>query len=417
MALKITQRLHSPWLMWFVTILFVLFQFFLQLSAGVMVEQLSESFKLTSFGAGFIASSFYLIYVILQTPAGIVVDRLGPRRLLGWGGVICALGCYVFASSSSPLVAFLGRLMMGGGASFAFVSSLYLVGKWFPVTRFAFMVGLTEAVGMVGALIGNVYLATLLQHVSWRTTMYVFSGVALVLALLCYAIVRDKPEDADDEPFKDASDFYRDVKWLLKHPRLWFNGMYAGLMFSLVTVFAALWGLPFLQLTQHVNLPVATLENSMMFVGIAIGSPIIGSLYSRILDQRYILVIAALLSAVFASMVIYETPHSIALSIFLFLMLGFCCSSYVLNFSLANDMVPKHIRSTSIGLTNTICLASAPLLQPLIGWFLHVLASSHHHFGLIDYSVSNYHWALSILPLALVAAALIGVKLPKVGER
>src|SRR3990167_9319057 len=70
---------------WIISGLFVFFQFALQLSSGEMVTGLMRSFNLTAFGAGVLASSYYYIYVSLQTPAGLLVDMFGPRRLLSAG--------------------------------------------------------------------------------------------------------------------------------------------------------------------------------------------------------------------------------------------------------------------------------------------------------------------------------------------
>ncbi len=409
------KRLHSPWLMWAVAVSFVFFQFFLQLSSGVMVNQLMKSFQLTALGAGTLASSFYLVYVILQTPAGMLVDRLGPRRLLGGGGLVCALGCLLFALSHDITLALLGRLLMGAGASFAFVSSLYLVAQWFPEQRFAMMVGLAETVGMLGVLVGNVYLAHLLQQSPWRDAMWVSALIALILGVACYLIVRDKP-DHDELPVvtpNTTKQFCKDVIWIVKQPGLWLNGLYAGLLFSVITVFAALWGLPYLALSQHVSLSNATFEIAFVFVGMAIGGPIMGWIYPRLTNKNLFLCLTALSTAFLCSWIIYKTPMSAWLISLLFLLLGIVCCSYVFNYSIANQVVSKHIRSTSIGFTNMLVVITAPLFQPAIGWALHVISHSKMPSGQEIYSISNYHWALSIIPAGLIIAALVALFLPK----
>ncbi len=77
-----TKKSHLAWLIWGVSAAFVLFQFFLQLSSGEMVGGLMKSFGLTALGGGVLASAYYYIYVALQTPAGMLMDRYGPRLLL-----------------------------------------------------------------------------------------------------------------------------------------------------------------------------------------------------------------------------------------------------------------------------------------------------------------------------------------------
>lgn len=403
--------------MWSITISFVFFQFFLQLSAGVMLRPLMRTFHLNALDAGMLVASFYFIYTILQTPAGMLVDRYGPRRLLAIGGLTCAIGCFLFAASHSFYEAMSSRLLMGTGASFAFVSSLYLVGQWFPETRFAMMAGLAETIGMCGTLVGNVFLAHIISTVPWRTTM-LFSGcIAALLGILCYLIVRDKKPEENElanittpQTFKD---FFKDVMKIIKHFGLWMNGLYSGLLFCTVTVFAALWAIPFLRLAQSLPLPIVTLECAMLFIGIAVGSPIMGYLYSRLPHKRLFLSILAVIAAIQSLLIIFfpkVTPIFIGTEFFL---LGMVCSCYVFNYSIAHHAVPKHTRSTAIGFTNALSVAVTPLLQPLLGYVLHIISTPIIKDHLHHYLISEYQTALLVIPAALLVAAVISWVIPK----
>ncbi len=103
-----------PWAMWSIGTAFVMFQFLLQLSSGVMAESLMKAFSTSAVGAGLLSSAYYYIYVSLQTPAGMLIDRFGARRLMSFGAVVCALGCLVFSQTDHLWIAALARAMMGG---------------------------------------------------------------------------------------------------------------------------------------------------------------------------------------------------------------------------------------------------------------------------------------------------------------
>src|ERR1700722_3069764 len=92
-----TPRL--AWIVWGTSAVFLLFQFFLQLSSADIVGGLMESFALNALGASVLASTYYYIYVTLQAPAGILVDRFGPRLLLALGAFVCAIGCLIFSTA------------------------------------------------------------------------------------------------------------------------------------------------------------------------------------------------------------------------------------------------------------------------------------------------------------------------------
>src|SRR3989344_5993733 len=108
MKYKVFQE-RRAWVIWIISILFVMFQFCVQLSAGEMLDGLMQSFSLSAFGGGLLVSVYYYIYVLLQTPAGVLIDHYGPRLLLTVGALTCGLGTFMFAESHTLSMAFIAR--------------------------------------------------------------------------------------------------------------------------------------------------------------------------------------------------------------------------------------------------------------------------------------------------------------------
>ena len=69
----------------------------------------------------------------MQTLAGIFNDYFGPKILLTIGAFVCGCGCFLFSHASSFGYAEIGRILMGGGLSFAFVCLLGVTGTSFPM--------------------------------------------------------------------------------------------------------------------------------------------------------------------------------------------------------------------------------------------------------------------------------------------
>lgn len=407
-----TPRRFMAWIVWGVSALFVLFQFSLQLSSGEMVNGLMTSFHLDALGAGVLASTYYYVYALLQSPAGMVVDRFGPRKILSIGAAICGMGTLVFAGAHSVTVAIFGRLLMGSGAAFAFVGSLYLVGKWFPIERFAFMVGVAEAIGMVGSLLGGVYMADFVEHVGWRSAMFGAAGLAALIAVMIALIVRDTPyKTAAPKSLRPKGAFRRDFKRLLRNKNAWLAGCYSGAMFACVTVFVALWGIPYLQLVHHVTLMGATFICNMVFIGVAIGTPIVGWLDAKV-NRRILLVSTAIANTILVCLVIYMTSLPTWALTGLMLILGISCSSYVIPFAIAHEISTPSTRSTYMGFINMLQVGFAPIFQPLIGLVMSLVATGFYHHAGHAYTVYDYKIALSIVPMISVAALLIARVLP-----
>jgi len=397
------------WTIWAISAIFVVFQFFLQLSSGEIVKDLMASFHLTAFGGSVLASSYYYIYVALQTPAGMLMDRFGPRKLLTMGACVCAIGCMLFGLAPDLTLAIIGRIMMGAGAAFAFVGSLYLIAQWFPSSKFSSMVGVAEMVGMLGTLAGSLFLAKVLVWFDWRVAIAGCGVFAASLSVAIWMIIRDRPvpKIVEVNDSEEGQSLWVDLKSLVGNKIAWVNGLYSGLMFCFVTVFVALWGIPFLMTEHHIPLFAATLSTNLVFVGIAFGSPLMGYLDTRFSLRRHILAASSLMLALlFAAVLFMPFINMLAVDILMILM-GCACSAYVITFAVAHEIVGPNRRAASLGFVNTLSVGTAPLFQPVVGWFLHLL--SNKASGVEHYSLGQFQIALSSIVLVL----LLGVYLAK----
>ena len=226
------------WSIWMCANLFVFFQFFLQLSGGVIANDLISSFHTNALGVAILAGSYYYVYVALQMPAGALIRRFGPRRLLSWGALVCSLGCLLFATTQSIFIAEMGRILMGGGTAFAFVGSMYLAHEWFPVEQFSMMVGVAETLGMLGIVFGESLLAKALHYKSWQYVMLIAALIAFILSLLCYLIIQDTPRgNLSLSRERTQLSWWQHLKPVLAKPAIWANGLYTGCIYTITTVF------------------------------------------------------------------------------------------------------------------------------------------------------------------------------------
>lgn len=414
-----TEKVYSspftrPWRAWLifaVVTTFVLLQFALQLTSGEIVGGLMQSFALSAFGAGVLSSSYYYIYVLMQTPAGIIMDSVGPRKALSIGAVICAFGCAVFAFAPNTFIALLGRILMGGGTSCAFVGALYVALNWFPSRLFGLLVGIVEGGGMVASMIGGVLVASAVKHVGWRGITFAFAALILLVGALIVWLVKDKPK-RQTMVVESAPEhhFWQEFLSFLKRPVAWLNGLYIGFIFSFVTVFAALWGVPFLRLAHGWSLVQATTVADTIFLGVAVGGPIIGWIDNHIKERRGFMAGAAILSALLSVLVIMLPGLPTAVVVALTFLVGMASSAYVVSFTVASEIATPLVRSTSVGFANSLGVLSAPVFQSLIGLIMHHV--SPVIAGKEVYTVHAYQVALLLLPAFALLAGVMAWFIP-----
>lgn len=406
------KYLHSPWLMWSVGMSFLLFQFYLQLSSGVMIHQLMDSFQIHALDTGILTGSYYIVYVLLQTPSGMLADRVGPRLLITVGSIITALGCSLFASSHNLATAEIARILMGSGSACAFVCSVHIVSSWFPRERYSLMLGITETVGMCGAVILNMLLAQFLLNHGWRASMMIAAAVATTIAIAAWIVVRENSESRADT---DKASFENMLHITLK-PQLWCNGFYGGFLFCVITVFTSLWGIPYFIEARRLSLVEATQLTSISMLGIAFGGPLSGRLYPLIKRKSLYLSIMSLVAGLISIWILYNPPSSLLMLYALMFVLGMVCSSYVFNYVLAAETTPCALRSTAIGFTNFICVGLTPLLQPIVGWLLDYNNMPHRPGHITHYSLGSFHIALTLIPLGLLFASVLAFAIPKLKQ-
>ena len=192
----------------------------------------------------------------------------------------------------------------------------------------------------------------------------------------------------------------------------WINALYSGIMFMLVTVFAALWGLPYIQQAHNLSLFQATFYCGLIYVGVGICTPLLGLLDSRVTHRRYLMSGLAVMAFVCTLLVIvFPTMPLVELGICMFL-IGVSASGYVLTFTVANQIAAMRIRSASIGFVNTLSVGTSPIFQPLIGFILFMLAQHDHPFDMKHYTVHEFQMALMIIPVFLAIAVWLAWFIP-----
>jgi len=396
---------YYAWVVWGLAAAFFFCDYFARVSPSVMVPDLMRAFSVTALGLGNLSAFFYYPYVAMQLPVGLLVDRISVRWLLMAMALLTGFACYIFGAATVIQVAELGRFLLGFGAAFAFVGALKLASMWFSPSRLGLLAGLTQALGMLGANVGEWPVAHAVTSWGWRHTMFVMAAIFAVLAVLIALFVRDHPPGIDLSLHKQRSHkIWRSLKCVLSNPQSWWNGLYVGLVFAPTAAYAELWGVMHLEHVHHLSHNAAAAANGMIFLGWAIGGPIAGWISDKIRRRRPVMIYSAVLSCIFMSLVLFVPGLSKPTIFVLLFCYGLSNTGVGVSYALAAEINPRWVSGTSMAFANMASVIVGAFFQPIIGWLIDLHAKHKIVAGLPVYSPSDFNVAMFILPLSLVLA-------------
>ena len=390
--------------------LFYVYDYFIQVAPSVMVEDLMRDFKIGAGDLGVMSSCFFYSYALMQVPAGWMIDHLGPRKLLSLAVLISAAGVLLFSQAELFWVACVGRFLIGFGSAFAFISTLFLISRWFSHKYFATFAGLVQLGACIGSIIGLAPIALLVDHYGWRDTM-LYTGIATFgLVLVFWLVIRDQPPKSDQLDIKPQSSSYS-RKDLLKNKQVWVICACGFFSWIPVAGVGALWGVPYMMKVYGVTNSQAGSMVTWFWLGIGLGSPFVGW-WSHRISRRKLPITLCFTVAVVASFMLLDasslSPHVTLIALFL---LGFSASIQSLSFGILKDVVPHEQFGFASGMNNMAAIAGGGLAQPIIGWLLWLSWNGQYSSGVPTYTLSNYQQSLYLLPAVAIAGIVVSLLL------
>ena len=140
---------------------------------------------------GLLLSAFLWAYAFAQLPAGGLIDRLGPRRLLTLGMTLWSVAQLLGGLVGSFGQFFGARMLLGVGEAPQFPACARIARDWFNVRDRGFATGVWNSSSTLGTAISAPLLTFLMLSFGWRW-MFAIMGVAgLAVAVAFYAIYRE----------------------------------------------------------------------------------------------------------------------------------------------------------------------------------------------------------------------------------
>jgi MFS family permease len=361
------------WLLWSVGVLAYAVAVLHRTSFGVVGLDAVHRFDAS---AGILASFTVLqllVYAGLQIPVGLLLDRVGPRRMVAGGALLMAGGQALMAVSTDIGTAVAARVMVGAGDAMTFISVLGIVVTWFPGRYIPVVTQLTGQLGQLGQLLSAIPLVALLHGPGWGTAFGSAAALGVLMAVLAIAFLRDGPGRADVPTLRETG---TNLVAAWRHP-----GTRLGLWSHFVTqfssnTFALMWGYPYLVSGQGLKPAAASTLLTLFVLVNVVSGPFIGRLVARYPLRRSWLVlgIVAMNMAAWAVVLAWPPPAPAWLLVLLILCVAPGGPGSMIGFDYARTFNPPGRQGTATGIVNVGGFIASLVTILLIGLVLDALS-------------------------------------------
>ncbi|MBI5251757.1 MAG: MFS transporter [Desulfomonile tiedjei] len=405
------------WLIFWIMAAAYAFVYFHRLCPAVVALDLQETFQASGGFMGLLASAYFYPYALMQFPAGLLSDSLGPRKTVTFFLSIAAAGSVLFGLAPGVEVAVFARVLVGLGVSMVFIPAMKILSQWFRVTEFAFMTAILTTTGGIGALIAATPLAVMTGWIGWRYSFQIIGLGTLIIAVMVWLFVRNKPQDKGWPSLAEIDHsgpgtaappltipLWQGARRVVTEKYFWpiaawfFFG--CGVFFS----FGGLWAGPYLQHVYGMTRAEAGNVLNMISVGMIFGSPLVSLLSDRVFysRRRVLTLCSSVLVAVMVFLNVFHSGLPIWVLYPVFVVFSVTSSAIVvIGFATTKELFPIEIAGTSVGTMNLFPFLGGAIFQPALGRVLDAYSGT----ATGAYSLEAYKAMLLVLLAASIVTA------------
>jgi len=358
---------------------FFLSQFY-RASNAVIAPTLVQELSLDTEQLGVLSGVFFWGFAVTQIPISLLLDRLGPRRIMSFLSLVGIAGAFVFSFAHSFGVGLAGRALLGLGMACNLMGTLKLLTVWFGPLRFATLSGIIFSIGTLGNMAASSPFVLLVDLMGWRPTFRLIAFVNLFLVTFFYLAVRDRPREttlwaSQGQEASDGAGSLSHLRLLLKSREYWIISISTMTNYGVFAAFQALWAGPYLMEALGLPAMVAGHILLLMNLGLLVGPTLWGILSDRVFKTRKWLVVGGqgafcVLAASLAALGPGTIPRVLGLLFFCF---GLFRSTGLLMYTQIKEVMPIYMAGTAMTGINFFTMIGPALFLHGLGTLMQTL--------------------------------------------
>lgn len=336
---------------------------------GVVAPELALDLDLGPAALGAANTAFFGALLVAQIPVGVLLDRIGPRRLVLWltGLAVLGAGAQGLAQDGAQFLA--ARFVLGLGCGASFMAAVFLTGRWHKGPALTRALSSIFAWSNAGILAAGAPLAVMAGAMGWRGAFLLSAVLTLLIGLLWARLAADDPPGA--APRLPRAESLRQV--LAGQIAVWGTpglprilALHSFAYAAMVTLLA-LWAGPYLFDVHGLDAGGRGAVLLAMGLTVPAGQLAVPPLERLLGRERTVFASAGTVVAVLLAMALWPglpLPAAVAL-----LMLGCFFSAYaILLVTQGRALFPEHLVGRGVTTVNLAQVLGSALLPALVGW-------------------------------------------------
>ena len=345
---------------------------FLRTSLGVLSPNLMHDFNINPNNMGLLGGVFFLSFAIFQIPAGILIDKYGPRKIMSSVIIFAVLGSIIFALSNSFYTLLIGRVLMGLGCSICLMGSLVLITRWTDSDQFSKLAGIILAVGGIGGLLATTPLSYFSELFGWRLSFWLATAVTFCVMLLYYFILEDRKNELILNRSNETISL-KNLLFILKERNFKFMIPMSLMSYSSLVVILGLWGAPYLKDIHGLDTVERGKILMLMAISWNIGSFVFGRLRSIFGNYKNVVIFGATGVIILLFILSIITEINIIYLYILFCILGFFGAFSVALISHYQVLFDKEYMGRALSTANFFNFGGVFFVQWLTGKIIYLM--------------------------------------------
>lgn len=351
---------------------------FLRSATGAIAPELMRDLDMAPEVLGAASGAFFAALATMQIPVGLAFDRWGARRTVTVLTIIAAVSCLGTAAAANGAQFVAARAVSGIGCGASFMAAVLLIGRWYAGRRMTTVMSWVFAISYIGVLAAASPIAWAAETIGWRAGFTIAAAACLVIALLSYTSVRDRPA-GDTRADKRPDGILAELKGVLA---VWHIASIKPILcmhmfpYAVVGTMVGMWAGPYLNDVHGLSGVARGHVISVMVLAQVAGVLFYGPL-DRIFDSRKRVVTAGAGGTILVLLALALWPQPpLILAIVLLTLLCFVTAFAIVIVAHGRSLFPDHLAGRGVTTVNLAQALGTALMPTLVGFIVGVFVPS-----------------------------------------